>query len=593
MPSKSPAALADLSKAQRLAFTTDSFRNAITGIGTSRDKRTGGHIHSNNITKENAEELYRGSDLGGTLIEALPDEMTREGWEVKIEGEPEMQEEVNSYIKGLGFADRLREALYWSRQHGGAGILIGADDGAIDLGAPLNLDSIKSLNFFTTLTRWELYPMYYYGDPLAPKYGHPSVFYLQQLFGLPQDLADVGGQYGGGTGVAVPQSNSLMAQMLNYPAVTLKATAKGYEGAAVKSGKQGSLVSSAQPLRTVHESRFLLFDGVPVTRTQRVRNNGWGDSVFTRTFEVLRDYDLSWGGVCNLLQDYAQGVYKIQGLADLITGNDDGVVAARAALLDLTRSLARAIVLDAGSKDVPAEDFHREVTQLTGLAEIMDALGSRLATAARMPKSLLLRQAPQGLGATGDADIRWYYDQIRSYQNTDLTPKLERLVKIIFATKDGPTNGVEPENWSVVHNSLWQLGNLEEAQRRFQIAQADGIMLQNQVVTPVEVAQRFAGDKFDSDLHIDMDAREALDLSNEELQAHAAGLNTTQGLNPDGSEKSEEQKNAEAGIKPDPDAPAPKGGKPSNAKSAKDKAAENTTPTDEKAKGKKPPKPAV
>lgn len=583
MPAKpAPQALANLSKAERLRYYTDSFRNAITGIGTSRDKREGGHIKAENITKENAEELYRSSDLGGVLVEALPDEMTREGWVVNIEGEPELQEEVNAYIEGLGFAERLKEALYWSRQHGGAGILVGADDGAIDLGQPLDLDRISTIQFFTTLTRWELYPMYYYGDPLAPKYGHPSVFYLQQLFGLPQEIADVGGHMGG---AFIPQSNSMMAMMLNYPEVTLKATAKGYEGRGVLSGKAGSLITTAQPLRTVHESRFLLFDGVPVTRTQRVRNNGWGDSVFTRVYEVLRDYDLSWGGVCNLLQDYAQGVYNIQGLADLMTGNDDGVVAARAQLLDLTRSLARAIVLDAGSKDVPPESFHREVTPLAGLADIMQQLALRLATAARMPVSLLLGQAPSGLNATGDSDIRWYYDRIKSKQNEQLTPVIKRLMKIVFATKDGPTKGKEPKNWSITHNSLWQLGNLEEAQRRFQIAQADNLYAQMGAVTPSEIGiERFGGDKFNSELHIDADAREALDLPNEELQAKAAGLSTAQGKNPDGSEKSEEQKNAESGIKPADD-----GGAKDN-KSEEDKAAENTTPTDEKRKGKKPPK---
>lgn len=583
MPAKpAPQALANLSKADKLRFYTDSFRNAITGIGTSRDKREGGHIKAQNITKENAEELYRSSDLGGVLVEALPDEMTREGWVVNIEGEPELQEDVNAYIEGLGFAERLKEALYWSRQHGGAGILVGADDGAIDLGQPLDLDRISTIQFFTTLTRWELYPMYYYGDPLAPKYGHPSVFYLQQLFGLPQEIADVGGHMGG---AFIPQSNSMMAMMLNYPEVTLKATAKGYEGRGVLSGKAGSLITTAQPLRTVHESRFLLFDGVPVTRTQRVRNNGWGDSVFTRVYEVLRDYDLSWGGVCNLLQDYAQGVYNIQGLADLMTGNDDGVIAARAQLLDLTRSLARAIVLDAGSKDVPPESFHREVTPLTGLADIMQQLALRLATAARMPVSLLLGQAPSGLNATGDSDIRWYYDRIKSKQNEQLTPVIKRLMKIVFATKDGPTKGKEPKNWSITHNSLWQLGNLEEAQRRFQIAQADNLYAQMGAVTPSEIGiERFGGDKYNSELHIDADAREALDLPNEELQAKAAGLSTAQGKNPDGSEKSEEQKSAEAGIKPADD-----GGAKDN-KSEEDKAAENTTPTDEKKKGKKPPK---
>lgn len=572
----------------------DSYVNSLTGIGdTSRDKREQGtpfaHVE---LTRQNFEDMYRGDDLGGTLVEALPDEMMREGWRVHIEGDKEAEEKTNAYLEGLEFNKHLKEALYWSRQHGGAGILLGADDGSTDLTAPLNEKRIKSLDFFTTLTRWELYPLYYYGDPLAPKYGHPSVYYLQQLFGLPQEIIDPANQSGGGP--FVPQSNSMMAQMVNYPKVVLKATVNGQEGAGVDYGKRQSIVSTGVPLRTVHESRFLLFDGVPVTRPQRVANSGWGDSVFIRVFEVLRDYNMSWAGVCNMLSDYAQGVYKLHGLLDLMLANDDGVVANRAMQIDMMRSLARAIVLDAGSPEQPAESFERQVANLTGLPEIMQQLALRLAAAARMPISLLLGQAPAGLNATGDSDIRWYYDRIKSQQHETLLPPLKRLVKLLFQMKDGPTNGTEPDNWSIVFNPLWQSSNAEEATRRLAIAQADNIYLSNGVVTPQEVAiSRFGDDTFNGDnITIDEESREKLGANTEEaLKASAAELMVRQGKNPDGTDIDPAlmQNGAQTGPGKPP-VVGPKAGQRANLKAGKaqeDKASNNVKPSDEKRSGKK------
>jgi len=570
-------------------FRSDSYINCLTGIGdNTRDKRESASpfVHTE-LTPQNFEDIYRGDDLGAVLVEALPDEMLREGWHVAIAGDEALEEEVNSYIEGLDFGPRLMEALYWSRQKGGAGILIGADDGTTDLGQPLDYTRIKSIEYFTTLTSQELFPLYYYGDPLAPKYSYPSVYFLQQLFGLPQEAISPGGQFGG----YVPQSNSLMSQTVSYPEVAFKATPDGYMGKAVdKSGKRASIVSSTSPLRVVHESRFLLFDGIPVTRTQRVANQGWGDSVFMRTFEVLRDYNMSWSGICNMLSDYAQGVYKLHGLLDLMFSNDDGVVANRAIQIDMMRSLARAIVLDAGGPDQPAESFTREAVSLAGLPELMQQLALRLAAAARMPVSLLLGQSPAGLQATGDSDIRFYYDRIASYQNKLLLPNLKQLMKAVFAAKQGPTNGKEPDNWSIVFNPLWQLGSDEEADRRMKIAQADVQYISAGVVTPEEVAiSRFGGDSYDGDkITIDQDARKDLGANaEEELKANAAMLQQKQGNMPDGSPMPIDPLGGDKVPKP-MGKPAGPGQRPKGKKNKKasDKAHQQTAP-------RKPPKEAV
>ena len=510
----------------------DAFENVATGIGIAgSDKRTAGIATVVNLGREDFEALYRGDDMGATIIEALPQEMLREGYDVVIAGDPEMAEKVNKFLEDIQVNPRLMEALIWSRQHGGAAVFLAVDDGQEDLSIPLDTTKIKSLKFLNSFNSWELRPQYYYGDPMAPKYGFPSVFYFQQLFGLPQESADVGQQ-----GVYTPTSSSEIGFSGVYPNSSMEYTNKGIQGAAVKAGKYGGNVPS-MPLRLIHESRFLLFDGVATSRVQRIRNSGWGDSVFTRVFEVLRDYQMSWGGITNLLSDFAQGVYKLQGLNEMITTGDSNLAVQRISMTDTLRSIARAVALDAGSPEQAAESFERSVTSLSSLPEMVQQLSLRLAAAARMPVSLLLGQAPSGLNATGDADFQWYYDRIRAHQNAVLLPNLKRLMAVVFSAKDGPTGGKTPDNWSIQFRALWQLSDLEQSARRWNITQSDVANVGAGILLAGEVAKsRFGGDEYNPETQLDLDARKKADVgADTDAQNHASASNQKQGLAPDGS----------------------------------------------------------
>lgn len=506
-------------------FKIDNFFNTFTGLGTRQDKRVGGIPTTVNLTRDDFDQLYRGSDMGAVLVEALVDEMFREGWHIKIKNDPEQSAEVNRYLDEQNCNHYFKTMYYWARQYGGAGTLPLVDDGAKDLAEPLDFTKIKSILGYTVLSRWELYPQYYYGDPLAPNYGFPSIMYLQQLFGLPQEIANVGDKsnFGSADAVSVPQSNSTFMQEtpMPFPAVYTPGN-----------------IPNPSALKRVHESRLLFADGVPVTRNQRIKNNGWGDSVFTRVFEVLRDYEMSWAGVTHLLADFAQGVWKLDGLNELMVSGDTEAMQQRMMGAAMLKSVVHDIVVDAGGEGKNAEEYTRHSTQLTGLPEIMEQLAIKLAAAARMPVSLLKGQAPAGLNATGDSDIRYYYDRIKSKQNEELLPTLKRFMKMVFAAKDGPTNGVEPESWQIVFNNLWQLDGTEEAARRLQIAQADIAYITAGVVTPKEVSDsRFGDGTFNGDtVHLDEEAREAEELTVEEhLQGQQAELEVKKGNNPDGT----------------------------------------------------------
>lgn len=507
-------------------YRRDGWVNITTGLGTTRDKRMGARAEVCLLDQQTIEIIWRGSDLAAKIVEVWPDEMLREGYEIcikapkqkpaagelgkkpapgeleaaakppedkdPVEGrgdafpasmgipeppkappgviEPadtetqEMQEKITSALEELGADDAIERALKYERAYGGAGILLGVDDGATDLSQPLNMDNIRSFSYLTALTCFELFPVAYYNDPLKAKYGEPSVFEIRpQIMPIGTD------------------SETLVGRIVK-----------------------------------VHESRLVIFPGVHTSRRQVLEGPapGWGDSVLVRAHKILADNDLSWSGAAVLLADFAQAVYKFKGLAEAVMGDKTDAIANRMLAIEMQRSVLRGVMLDS------EEDFTRVTTPLTGYNELLQQLSLRLAATADIPVTFLMGQAPAGLNATGDSDTRSFYDRVKSKQTRKLKPRHMKIIRILMRAKDGPTGGKEPEVWSIEYKPLWQLTELEQATVRKTQADTDNIYISASVVTPEEIAaSRFGGDKYSTDTTIDFEGRQQLEADHAVAQA--------------------------------------------------------------------------
>lgn len=436
----------------------DGWANVITGLGTSRDKRKGALFVRDGISRDRStlENLYAGDDMAARIVDALPDEMTREWIELSIE-DTEQKKATNQALETLDARANIRLAMIWARLFGGSCVLLGIDDGQ-EVSQPLNEDAIKSFKFMTVLDRFSLSPGRPYGDPLSPKFGKPEYYEIN------------------------PQISS----------------------------------SGTEPTRfglRVHESRFLRLDsGVTVTPTSAQQNETWADSVLERVSALLPDFHAIFGGTAHLVQDFSQGVYKLKGLASMLAAGADANVIKRLQMVDMSRSIVRAIVLDADG-----EDFTRDVAALSGLSELVEKWEARLAAAARMPVSILMGRSPSGgLSATGEMEIRYWYDHVRSQQESSLRAQIEKLLRLLFKAKDGPTRGVEPESWSFDFRALWQPSDAEKVELRNKQAQSDAVYIQNGVVTPEEIAaSRFGGDRYSFETQLDAESRDAFEASDE------------------------------------------------------------------------------
>lgn len=474
MKKKTQAPAVTKSRREPLTERDDSYVNLLTGLGTGLDKRQARRFAPTNLLQgqQELDDLYIGDDMIARIVDLVPKEMTREWIDFKCDGDPELTKKVMAWMEDLQVPQRLQKALVYARLYGGSVCILGVDDGQPS-NLPLNHKKIKGFYWLTTLDRFSVRPDLPYADPFSPRYGQPSFYFIQNQLGT----------------------------------------------------------SQGEPTRfndAIHESRLLRFDGVTTTPRRQQQNQTWAESVLIRVLDVVADFQATWNSVGYLMTDMSQAVFTIKNLAKQLAANQRKAIETRFQLIEMSRSVARAILLDDG------ETFERKATPLEGVPLILDRFANRVAAAVDIPVMILMGESPKGLNATGDADTRHWYDRIHAEQEKLLRPAINRILTLALNAPNGPTGGKEPENWSFEFRPLTQLDGLQEATRRFTIAQADNIYLQAGVVTPEEVADsRFSGDGYNIETTLDEDLREKLNdgsamgmMTKALMKSSVAGPNT-------------------------------------------------------------------
>jgi phage-related protein (TIGR01555 family) len=224
--------------------------------------------------------------------------------------------------------------------------------------------------------------------------------------------------------------------------------------------------------RYVHASRLVRFDGERCDAMTLALRRGWHLSALQRVYDVLRKHDVSWDSAAAVMSDFAQGVFKIQNVLSAMSSNNGEKFLQRMQLADMTRSAMRAIVIDANG-----EDFERVATPMTGLADTLDRFMVRLAAAAQMPVTKLFGRSPAGMNATGESDMRNWYDVVANKRKKTLQPAHERLLSILAG-----------KPVKVEYPPMWEPTDQEKAQTAKTWADADNVWFNIGAVTEEEIA---------------------------------------------------------------------------------------------------------
>lgn len=135
------------------------------------------------------------------------------------------------------------------------------------------------------------------------------------------------------------------------------------------------------------------------------------------------------------------------------------------------------------------ETYDSKSYSFGGLPELMREFKVETAGAANMPYSLLFGQSPAGMNATGDFDMRSYYDNISTIQEHTLRGAIEEIVKLI-----AQSHGYDVDDIGLVFNSLWQLDDKTRSEVELNNANRDAVYIQSGVVTESQVAQQLVDD---------------------------------------------------------------------------------------------------
>lgn len=248
----------------------------------------------------------------------------------------------------------------------------------------------------------------------------------------------------------------------------------------------------------VHETRLIRFIGQPMPSRYKALRLSWGKSVIQGLWEAVLNYQRVNGFATTSIERMAQFSLQVPKLTEMLgTVEGEENVRARVNSLDMSMNILNTVVLDEG------EELNLFTVALTRLPETMDQIWQVVAAETGFPMSKLFGKTPNGMNATGESDLENWYSMIKSAQRRSLKPALEKLIRLIYLSKTGPTKGLLPEEWSVDFNELWLPSEKERAETDEKRANALEKLVGTQIVDPSEARAYLEQEGFPIDSSID------------------------------------------------------------------------------------------
>jgi phage-related protein (TIGR01555 family) len=194
---------------------------------------------------------------------------------------------------------------------------------------------------------------------------------------------------------------------------------------------------------TFHPSRVVLVNG---------RSNGhewdiWGKSLWEHMADSILASDGAAAAVSALLKEAKIDVIGVDSLMDgLSTDKYEAQLLRRWQLVAQLKSIANVSLID------KADEWNQKQVNFAGLPAVIEQLLTIMAGAADIPVTRLIGTSAKGLNATGDGDLRNYYDGIKAKQDLHITPQLAPLDDMLIRSALGGRDDRIWFDW----RPLWQ-----------------------------------------------------------------------------------------------------------------------------------------
>ncbi len=146
----------------------------------------------------------------------------------------------------------------------------------------------------------------------------------------------------------------------------------------------------------------------------------------------------NYGGIslCQFMKDYVmQADISRQALSDIFLRFRTIIIQSDLPKINASEAVERVAVINKQRNNAGTllltndEKYYETITTLTGLDKLVAQMQENIAVSARMPAVKLLGLTPSGFNATGDFDLKSYYDEIMSLQNSIIKPIVEKFLR--------------------------------------------------------------------------------------------------------------------------------------------------------------------
>ena len=311
--------------------------------------------------------LYRDNWVVQNVVGIIPDDMCREWFQLSGAVGPDHLRRLEQVQSDTALRESVNEGLRWGRLYGGAAGLIMLRGQEGLLDRPLDLDAIVPGSF-------------------------QGLYILDRWCGI------------------APESGLVFRRGRMVPEYY------------TVSGGDGRITAR------VHHSRVVRFTGRDLPYLERMAELYWGASEVESLYQDVVKHNNVSANMAALTFRANVDTMEVQSL-DQLFSLASGEMQRRFWNTMQAQSVMQS---NFGVRVVNKGDaVHNTQYTFTGLEEVYEAMALDLSGASRIPMTKLFGRSPAGMDATGESDMRNYYDYVETLRESKLRPIIQQLLPVM------------------------------------------------------------------------------------------------------------------------------------------------------------------
>lgn len=205
----------------------------------------------------------------------------------------------------------------------------------------------------------------------------------------------------------------------------------------------------------IHPSRLVIFHGNAQPDEEFAQAyQGWGDSVLQSTLDAIKQADATAANIASLVFEAKIDIIRVPNfMANLADPGYRAKLIERYTLAATAKGINGTLMLD------KEEEYETKTANFGTLPDVLDRFMQIASGAADIPMTRLFGQSPAGMNATGESDLRNYYDRLSAMQELEMEPAMARMDECLIRSALGTRDPDIHYTWA----PLWGLSEKEQA----------------------------------------------------------------------------------------------------------------------------------